>query len=178
MEKLKGQFQRQIPKWFCFSSCTQTTWSPAYYKCPSLFIETSGLFLMFYSLHIPEHMCLFVCLAKARVLGFSSDARDGKTLKENKKHYSKNECNKNPRFLKPLMCLIWTGAVFTFQTLTLSFTSSFRFFWRSVQRAKAEGAPLGMRGGWFPSSLSTPLPKALSPAPLTEFLINDEMWYK
>lgn len=27
-------------------------------------------------------------------------------------------------------------------------------------------------------SLSTSLPNALSPAPLTEFLINDEMWYK
>lgn len=51
-------------------------------------------------------------------------------------------------------------------------------FWHSVRGARAGGAPLGTRGGWFPSSLSTSLPNALSPAPLTEFLINDEMWYK
>lgn len=51
-------------------------------------------------------------------------------------------------------------------------------FWHSELGARAGGAPLGTEEGWFLSSLSTSLPNALSPAPLTEFLINDEMWYK
>lgn len=163
----------ELPNWTLLKIFLLKLQEFAHIKCPLKFIEISG-------------SGCFIVLKFKSACGRLSAWQNAQTVSHlrpetpsslNKRKIIQTIINSNQRWIN-LLRFIWCKSPFAGWTDSRDLGLSFRFLALRAKSERAEGASLGMRGGWFPSSLSTSLPNALSPAPLTEFLINDEMWYK